>query len=137
MTGVRITVSPGELVDRLTILEVRLARLGPGAHKEARRELLRLGDAYARLPASCGHQLSDLRRALRAANEAIWEAEDGIRVCMQAGEYGALYVAMTRRAHEGNDERSRLKAEVNRLLGAAPEIKSYPPPGAANAQETA
>jgi len=65
------------------------------------------------------------RSALARVNESIWDAEDVIRLCLKAGEFGPMFVKAAREAHEKNDERARLKAEVNRLLGVEVEHKSY------------
>lgn len=123
MTGIRITVSPGELLDRITILEVRAARTSGEVHKAAEKECGSLCRIAAKLDLTPG--IIALKDALRAINASIWEAEDIIRLCLQAGQFGQLFVKAAREAHEKNDERAWLKAEINRLLGAPAEEKSY------------
>jgi hypothetical protein len=131
MKGVRITVTPGELLDRITILEVRAARAEGEARRQARRELGPLLRTWGRVVAGVlGEEtpaVLELRGRLKAVNESIWDDEDGVRVCARAGAYGALFVRLTRDAHAKNDERSRLKADVNKLLGSADPGKVYPP----------
>lgn len=123
MTGIRITVSPGELLDRITILEVRVARTSGASWRMATKELGALNLLWDRRPSSAA--LIQLRSELLRTNEAIWDAEDVIRLCMRAGAYEGLFTKAAREAHEKNDERARLKAEINLLLGAPAEEKSY------------
>ncbi len=124
MTGIRITVSPGELLDRITILEVRLSRTQEEAQAAAVREAKNLVKVFT-TAVPMNDLVNDLWDTLRAVNADIWDAEDVIRLCMKAGEFGPLFVKAAREAHAKNDERARLKAEVNRLLGAPVEEKSY------------
>lgn len=122
MTGVRITVSPGELLDRLTILEVRAARTSGKVQAAAARERDALWRQAVRLPGD-GTELARLRTALGEVNATVWDAEDVIRLCLKAGEFGPVFVSAARIVHEKNNERARLRAEVNRLLGAPAEEK--------------
>lgn len=123
MTGVRITISPGELLDRITILEVRASRTSGEAQKAAKREAGSLCRIAAKLDLT--PEVILLKDRLRAVNEEIWETEDMVRFCIKQESFGGIYVKVTRAAHEKNDERARLKAEINKLLGAPVEQKSY------------
>lgn len=124
MTGVRITITPGELLDRITILEVRTAHVRSPA---ALRELHALEKVWEKYVAQTSRKetLAIKGEELLKVNEDIWMAEDIVRLCMRAGEFGPMFVKAAREAHEKNDDRARLKAEINRLLGAPVEEKSY------------
>jgi hypothetical protein len=113
-----IDVSPGELVDRISILEIKSERLGEGARREAVRAELSALRAVRERVVSATPELVRLAAELRAANEALWEVEDGLRAKERAGDFGAEFVAMARAVYQTNDRRSALKQQINDLLGS-------------------
>jgi Tfp pilus assembly protein PilF len=117
--AVWIEVSPGELLDRLSILEIRAGRLSdPGQLAPVRAEL----GALRRLRAEAvprSDELARLEGQLRAVNERLWRVEDELRLCERAGDFGDRFVALARSVYQTNDERAALKRRVNELLGAA------------------
>ncbi len=126
VASVRIEVSPGELVDKITILEIKLARLSDaGALANVRREHQMLAaERDKALPASA--DLDRLTAELRSANEALWVIEDDIRERERARDFGARFVELARAVYRNNDRRAALKREINQLLGSAIiEEKSY------------
>ena len=126
VASVRIEVSPGELIDKLTILEIKLARLSDaGALANVRHEYDSLAAERAgTLPASA--ELDRLAAELKAVNEALWVIEDDIRERERARDFGAKFVELARAVYRNNDRRAALKREINRLLGSAiVEEKSY------------
>jgi hypothetical protein len=123
----RLEVPPGELLDRLTILRIKAERVAdPAKRARATAELARLEAARAGcVPASA--ELARLTAALRGVNEALWDAEDALRRCERAGEFGAAFVELARSVYRRNDERAALKEAINAALGAqAGEPKDYP-----------
>jgi hypothetical protein len=110
MTTILIPVSPAELIDKITILELKKDRIAdPTKLTNIEHELVLLRAELVKLPASSG--LHDLMEALRTVNEAIWDAEEALR----AGS-----------PHQKNDERFRVKRAINELLGSAiTEEKSH------------
>jgi hypothetical protein len=111
-----IPVAWGEVVDRKTILEIKVARLrAPGAVDNARRELALLRavlEQIAPRPAA----LDALERELRAVNARLWDIEDAIRAKEAANSFDGEFVALARAVYRTNDERSRLKREISLLL---------------------
>ena len=124
-----IEVSWGELVDKLTILEIKERRLtSPAAVANVRRELAGLNEAlYAlRLPGS----FAALKQGLATINESLWEIEDSIRAREAAGAFDAKFVELARAVYVNNDKRSALKRELNLLLKSdLVEEKQYTPYG--------
>jgi hypothetical protein len=117
-------VSWGELIDKITILEIKAERLEGVARENAAHELALLAEAAA--PAA--HQAATLKDALKALNEALWEVEDKIRDKERARHFDADFIALARSVYRHNDARGRLKREINRLLGSElVEEKSYRP----------
>ena len=126
VASVRIEVSPGELVDKITILEIKLARLSDaGALANVRREHEMLA-AERDKALSVSADLDRLTAELRSANEALWVIEDDIRERERAKDFGARFVELARAVYRNNDRRAALKREINELLGSAIiEEKSY------------
>ncbi len=126
MTGaVRIEASPGDALDRLTILEIKLERLPEGdGRANAAREAAALRGALSGLTIDA--ETARLRAALRDANLALWEVEDRLRAAERAGEFGAGFVALARSVYLVNDRRAALKRAIDLRLGAPfHEAKSH------------
>lgn len=123
---IAVPVSPGELVDKITILEIKAERIAdPRKLENVRRELRLLQEVRdAAIRPSDG--LDGLTRQLRTVNQALWETEDDIRACERRGDFGAGFIELARSVYKTNDRRAALKREVNELLGSAlVEEKSY------------
>jgi hypothetical protein len=123
-----VPVSWGELIDKLTILEIKAAQLHDGAAlANVRKEHDALAVIAGALQAE-NSELAKLTENLRAVNRTLWKTEDDIRACEAAGDFGARFVALARAVYRNNDERARLKRTINELLGSElQEEKSYMP----------
>lgn len=120
-----VPVSWGELLDKITILEIKRERI---TRAEARENVLR----EYRLLQSIGSKvlnrsgIAPLVRALKAVNEALWEIEDAIREQEAAREFGAEFIRLARAVYQRNDERAAIKREINLALESdLIEEKSY------------
>ena len=115
---VRVEISPAELIDKITILEIKTARIEDAAKKaNVARELVLLSAARdLQLPPSS--ELDRLSATLREANEALWSIEDEIRACEAQQRFDAHFVELARAVYRTNDLRSAVKRDINRLLGA-------------------
>jgi hypothetical protein len=120
-----IPAAVGELVDKITILEIKAERI-PDAKKLAnvRRELDLLRELKERRGIS-GGQLDALTAGLKRTNEALWEIEESIRRCELAGDFGPGFVALARSVYKENDKRSALKRDINVLFGSAIVEEKY------------
>jgi hypothetical protein len=111
-----IPVSWGELIDKLTILEIKAERLvNATARANVEREsseLARSGDAAAILNPG----VIPLKAALKQINERLWSIEDEIRQKEARQEFDADFIRLARAVYTNNDERGRLKSEINLLL---------------------
>jgi hypothetical protein len=126
--AIEIEVAPGELIDKLTILEIKRERIRD-AEKRANVEL-----EFAALQSKCEagvrstSVLLALRAELREVNGRLWEIEDEIRDCEQRQDFGAAFIELARAVYRTNDRRAELKREINLLLGSKLiEEKSYRP----------
>ncbi|MEM7191199.1 MAG: DUF6165 family protein [Pseudomonadota bacterium] len=129
MTGtVTVEVAPGELIDKITILEIKNDRIDdPAKLENVRAELTTLAStrdaAIAKSP-----ELDDLTARLREVNEALWVIEDDIRDCERDSDFGPHFIELARSVYKTNDVRAALKRDINVLLGSRlVEEKSYQP----------
>ncbi|MDF2234554.1 DUF6165 family protein [Albimonas sp. CAU 1670] len=125
--GVQVEISPGELIDKITILEIKCERIAdPSRRFNVTTELALLVAARdAALPAPA--ELDELTDALREVNADLWSIEDDLRACEAQGEFGPGFVALARSVYRLNDRRAALKREINLLLGSRlMEEKSHP-----------
>lgn len=121
-----IPVSPGELVDKITILEIKSERMSdPEKLANVRRELEILRVEQARhIPAS--EAIRDMTARLKEVNDRIWVLEDVIRDCERNKNFGAVFLDTARKIYQTNDERAAVKKEINIHLGSTIiEEKSY------------
>jgi len=122
---VRVNVSAGELIDRITILQIKARRLPPERRAPVKRELAAARSARDRAILSSKKVIS-LTRALQAANRRLWDVEEALRSCEQTGRFGPRFVALARSVYKTNDRRAALKRELDRLLGSeVQEQKSH------------
>jgi hypothetical protein len=116
--SVAIETAPGELIDKITILEIKVERIGdPEKVRNVRTELDTLRTARDRTNL-LSDDLSSLTGKLRSVNEALWEIEDGIRGCERAANFGPKFVELARSVYRDNDRRAAIKERINVLLGS-------------------
>ena len=123
---VSVAVSIGELVDKITILEIKNERLTrPEALDNVRRELGLLNESLTALALEQA-TMAPLRKALKAINEKLWDIEDRIRVKEASQTFDADFIELARSVYRCNDERAALKRQVNEATGSLlVEEKSY------------
>ena len=127
---IHIEVSCGELLDKLTILEIKTERMeDPAKRANVEREKALLATVWDNLPGVAGNEaLAGLRRALRETNEKLWVIEDDIRDKERAGVFDESFISLARSVYRTNDQRAALKKQVDTLLGSRlTEEKSYQP----------
>jgi hypothetical protein len=125
---VEVPISVGELVDKVTILEIKSVNI---ADADKRANIGRELDALASVLApilSATPALKPLKEELRAINETLWQIEDDIRDCERQREFGAAFVALARSVYQTNDRRAAAKRKIDELTGSdLTEEKSYAP----------
>jgi hypothetical protein len=117
----------GEVIDKITILEIKVARLPTDiARANAAKELKLLNDIAA--PSLIKPETRALMSELKALNEALWEIEDGIREHERRADFGPEFIALARAVYHRNDQRGAIKRQLNLFLGSGlVEEKSYQP----------
>jgi hypothetical protein len=124
--AVEAPIAIGELIDKITILEIKVARFSdPTKTRNAQAELDLLVQRRERaVPQTAA--LAALAAELRMVNERIWELEDAIRDCERRADFGPDFIAAARRIYSTNDQRAAVKRRINLEFNSAIiEEKSY------------
>lgn len=124
--SIKIDVSFGELLDKITILEIKSERINdPSKLANVKKELTVLSQTW--LDAAVDETLiAEERKSLKEINGILWDIEDEIREQEAENSFGAEFVSLARRVYKTNDQRAQVKRDVNEKLGSALiEEKSY------------
>jgi hypothetical protein len=126
MSQISVPIAHGELIDKITILEIKSERIGDSQKlANVRTELDLLNETWSRDPAS-RTDIAAERARLRSVNEALWDIEDRIRLKEKSKAFDAEFVELARSVYIRNDERAAIKRAINQKLGSTlVEEKSY------------
>ncbi len=132
MSELSTPISIGELIDKITILEIKSAYIHDAAKlANVRTELDLLNSTWSAHPAS-RTDISAERAQLKAVNEMLWDIEDRIRLKEKAQAFDSEFIELARSVYFRNDERAAFKRAINLKLGSKlVEEKSYQDYGAA------
>jgi hypothetical protein len=126
LSAISVEIAPGKLIDRITILEIKLEHMDdPDKLKNVGADLETLAEARDGAIA-LSPQLDKVTAELKKINIRIWRIEDNIRECEWARDFGPAFIKLARAVYFSNDKRAALKRGINELLGSRPiEEKSY------------
>ncbi|MGV8943283.1 DUF6165 family protein [Thermomonas sp.] len=126
MSEILVPVSFGELLDKISILQIKSERMTDAAKlANVRNELSALEQTWMAHP-SAGGNIAQLRAALKAVNERLWVIEDDIRSKEKAQVFDEGFIQLARSVYFENDVRAGIKKDINLALGSAyVEEKSY------------
>ena len=126
MNKILVEVSVGELLDKLSILEIKKEKIkDPEKLKFINDEYEILKSEYDKNVKS-GDQLTKLFEVLKEINSRLWVIEDDKRLCEKNSDFGDNFVKLSRDVHLLNDNRAKLKLEINNYTGSKiKEIKEY------------
>jgi hypothetical protein len=127
MQDILVPISPGELLDKITILRIKSARMTDAAKlANVRAELSTLEKTWKNAVGNA--DVAEDERALQAVNERLWVIEDDIRDKERAQAFDAKFIELARSVYIEDDERAAIKKRVNVKLGSRiVEEKSYKP----------
>lgn len=127
MVDVLAPISVGELIDKITILRIKVERIREGAaHQNVRHELEQLVRIRAGLHLAA--DLAGLEEQLLNVNRKLWEVEDDLRHLERRGEFGSRFVDLARSVYTLNDRRAGFKRRINELTSSSIfDEKSYEP----------
>jgi hypothetical protein len=119
-------ISAGELMDKITILEIKKVKITePEKQVIINKELNSLHSTYQ---ASLTHspELQEQITKLKNINLKLWDIEEGKRECERQKDFGDKFIQLARSVYIENDNRAKIKAEINRLTNSTiSEVKSY------------
>lgn len=123
-----VPISPGELLDKITILRIKSARVRDAAKLANVQRELSLLEQTRRDALSLDPALSAEEAELERVNSALWDIEDRIREHEAQQRFDAHFIELARSVYLRNDERAAIKQRINRQLNSAiMEEKSYQP----------
>ena len=126
MNKILVEVSVGELFDRISILEIKKEKISnPESIKFIEKEYLILKEQLNKNIKS-DKKLEELFNDLKKANLKLWSIEDDKRMCEKNSDFGEKFIKLSREIHFLNDDRSKVKLEINKYTGSQiREIKQY------------
>ena len=119
-------ISAGELLDKISILEIKLEKIKDIEGKtEINKEYKILKEAQ-NSSLDNSKKIEQLFNQIKNVNNALWDIEDKLRICEKNKDFGENFIKLARGVYFHNDKRSKLKSEINKILGSnIKEIKQY------------
>ncbi len=127
MSQINVPISPGELIDKITILEIKIERMDdPKKVANVKTELDLLEKVWQQSGYSSEKMVSEKRSELKSLNEKLWVIEDALRLKESRSEFDKEFIELARSVYFTNDHRARVKKEINIGVGSdLVEEKSY------------
>ncbi|HSD74397.1 MAG TPA: DUF6165 family protein [Steroidobacteraceae bacterium] len=127
MRNILVPISPGELLDKITILRIKAQRMTDRDKlANVRHELELLEQTWRESARQTKVDVSAEERELEAVNAKLWDIEDDIRDKESGREFDARFIELARAVYINNDERAAIKRRINQKLGSTiVEEKSY------------
>ena len=119
-------VSPGELLDKISILEIKLEKVKDKNSKEEIKKEYKILKGIQTSSIKMTGKIKDLFRSVKNVNTELWEIEDKLRIYEKNKDFGKNFIELSRRVYFNNDKRAKLKSEINKILKSnIREIKQY------------
>ena len=119
-------ISAGELIDKITILEIKKIKISDeNKLKDVEKELTSLNETFKKFIPNPS-QIKPLIDKLKSINLKLWDIENGKREAERNKDFGEKFIDLARSVYKSNDERAKIKLEINNLLGSnIKEVKSH------------
>ena len=126
MSKILTEISAGELLDKLSILEIKLSKIkNPALLQEIKKEHNIINETKNK-NINSSNEINVLYTDLKKINEQLWEIEDKIRLCEKNSDFKDKFIQLARDVYLKNDKRSKIKLEINKILGSnIQEVKQY------------
>ena len=126
MSKILTEISAGELLDKFSILEIKLSKIkNPALLQEIKKEYDAINEAKNK-SINSSNEMNVLYMDLKKINEYLWEIEDKIRLCEKNSDFKDKFIQLARDVYFTNDKRSKIKLEINKISGSnIQEIKQY------------
>ena len=119
-------ISAGELIDKISILEIKLEKIkNKKSQEEISKEYKMLMSAQ-NSSIEFNNKVEQLFKEIKKINTNLWDIEDKLRICEKNKDFGQDFIKLARDVYLNNDKRSKIKSEINKILGSnIREIKQY------------
>ena len=119
-------ISAGELVDKITILEIKRIKIqDQDKVEEIDKELASLNQTFKKFIPD-NSSIQDLIIMLKNKNLELWDIEENKRIAEKKNDFGKDFIILARNVYKFNDQRAEIKNKINRMLGSnIKEVKSY------------
>ena len=125
-TKVLSEISPGELLDKISILEIKLEKIKDKNSQEKIKIEYKILKKIQNSSIEMSDKIKDLYRSVSDVNVKLWDIEDKLRICEQNKDFGKNFIELARGVYFNNDKRAKLKNEINEILKSnIREIKQY------------
>ena len=126
MSKILTEISAGELLDKLSILEIKLNKIkNPALLQEIKKDYNIINETKNK-NINSSNEINVLYTDLKKINEQLWEIEDKVRLCEKNSDFKDKFIQLARDVYLKNDKRSKIKLEINKILGSnIQEIKQY------------
>ena len=119
-------ISPGELLDKISILEIKLEKIKDKNSQEEIKKEYKILKEIQNSSIKLEDKIKELFDSIKEVNLKLWSVEDKLRICEKNKDFGEKFIELARGVYFNNDSRSKIKSEINKLLGSnIKEIKQY------------
>ena len=125
-TKVLSEISPGELLDKISILEIKLEKIKDKNSQEKIKIEYKILKKIQNSSIEMSDKIKDLYRSVSDVNIKLWDIEDKLRICEKNKDFGKNFIELARGVYFNNDKRAKLKNEINEILKSnIREIKQF------------
>ena len=119
-------ISTGELLDKISILEIKLEKVKDKNNQDEVKKEYNILKKVQNSSIKLDDNIKDLFRSIKEVNLSLWGIEDNLRICEKNKDFGKKFIELAREVYLNNDKRSKIKSEINKILGSnIKEIKQY------------
>ena len=119
-------ISAGELLDKISILEIKLEKIEDKNNQEEIKKEYKILKEIQNSSIKYEDRIKNLINSIKEVNIKLWDAEDKLRICEKNKDFGKSFIELAREIYFNNDKRSKIKSEINKILGSnIKEVKQY------------
>ena len=119
-------ISAGELLDKISILEIKLEKIKDKNNREEIKKEYKILKEIQNSSIKFDDKIKELFNSIKVVNIRLWNVEDELRVCEKNKDFGKNFINLAREVYFNNDKRSKIKSEINKILGSnIREVKQY------------
>ena len=126
MNRILTEISAGELLDKMSILEIKLEKIADKDSQEKLKKEYKILKDNQNSTIKMEGKINDLFKLLKNINLKLWDIEDNLRICEKNKNFGKEFTDLARKVYLNNDKRSKIKSDINKALDSnIVEIKQY------------